>query len=66
MAIKIDFSQYSKQPKEFNHEEHMEKMEAGIQEALTMLESGEGDRAVPILRNLLGEEQKEEKMEKKI
>jgi len=47
----------------FDHEAHMAKMESGIQEALTMLESGEPERAIPVLKGLLQEEETEEEAE---
>lgn len=65
MAVKIDFgSKDSSAPAEGGDiQSHNADEVAKMQECITMIEAGEGERAIPILKSLISGEAEEEKEE---
>ena len=58
MALKLDFGSKGQEMSEGNQDEV-----AKMQECIAMIEAGEGERAIPILKSLIGGEAEEDKEE---
>lgn len=55
MALKLDFGSKNESSLESHNQDEVSKM----QECISMIEAGEGERAIPILKSLIGGEAEE-------
>jgi hypothetical protein len=61
LAIKLDFGSKEDSEMSAGNRDEVSKM----QECISMIEAGEGERAIPILKSLIGGEAEEDKEESK-
>ena len=65
MAVKIDFGAKDIEETEDDLQSHNADEVAKMQECISLIEAGEGEKAIPILNSLISGEAEEEEQEQK-